>query len=439
MSSRGRGEFSHFLRGLAQLSGGAAAGQLLVVVSAPLLAWLYTPEAFGIFGIVSAVAAILGVIVCLRYELVIPLAPRDEDAATLVAACQLLGLGVVGVLAGLFAVWHLLTVVDAPVPSFLPHLWWLVPAMAFWSAALPLHYEMLRRRAYRTTGVNRLLQFLSQVVGQIGLGVLVGGAGGLVAGYIVGYVVRWLHYWRTSPVLAWWRLGRYGLSRCWPILVAYRRHGLFLAPAALLQALSQAAPILLMAVFQPIASVGAFTLAYKVLDFPSRFLASTASSVFLRELAGIRGDNQKQFFAKVAVLFFVMSLLIFGSVAIVAPYVAVMVFGSAWADSGNMARYLALLQIVKNTVVPVSQAVTVLGRPEIYMFNSLLQLIGVGGAFLTAAWLGLDALATTMVYAAVSAGCWALFLLKSWNAVRRAAQREQRPVDGSASLQLADP
>jgi len=66
-----------FVRSVSVLVGGTAGAQILLVLAAPLLTRLYTPEDFGLLAVYASLLALIGVISSLRYELAIPL-PEDD-------------------------------------------------------------------------------------------------------------------------------------------------------------------------------------------------------------------------------------------------------------------------------------------------------------------------------------------------------------------------
>ena len=76
-----------FARGAIVLSSGSAGAQLLLVLAAPILTRLYTPEDFGLLAIYTSLLALAGVISSLRYELAIPLPKEDEEAANTAVLC----------------------------------------------------------------------------------------------------------------------------------------------------------------------------------------------------------------------------------------------------------------------------------------------------------------------------------------------------------------
>ena len=63
-----------------------ALGQGLYVAAAPLLGRLYTPEAFGLYGLFYLFVTTSAMFICLNYDLAIPAAVDEADANDLAEA-----------------------------------------------------------------------------------------------------------------------------------------------------------------------------------------------------------------------------------------------------------------------------------------------------------------------------------------------------------------
>jgi O-antigen/teichoic acid export membrane protein len=69
--------------GSAIMAGAIVAGNAISFLSLPLLARLYSPEAFGNFGFVISWTTILGVLFTMRYEAIVPITKSADHAAAL--------------------------------------------------------------------------------------------------------------------------------------------------------------------------------------------------------------------------------------------------------------------------------------------------------------------------------------------------------------------
>ncbi|MDG6999281.1 MAG: oligosaccharide flippase family protein [Nitrososphaerota archaeon] len=79
-----------FAGDILKLATGTAASQLIGVLAAPLIAHLFAPSAFGTLAIFTAIAGVVSVISCFRYEVAIYLPEKDEEASQLVILCLFL-------------------------------------------------------------------------------------------------------------------------------------------------------------------------------------------------------------------------------------------------------------------------------------------------------------------------------------------------------------
>src|SRR5680860_256948 len=97
---------SGLLGGVFALVTGSAAGQALTLISAPLLARLYTPESFGIFSYLFSVCAVLTAIASLRLDVAVPLAHELDEARALTRTSLRLATGFALVTALVVAQFH---------------------------------------------------------------------------------------------------------------------------------------------------------------------------------------------------------------------------------------------------------------------------------------------------------------------------------------------
>ena len=82
---------SGLLRATVTLLMGGALAQLVPLLLGPVLARLFTPQAFGVFTTFSTVAATVAVVACGRYEFALPMARDEDEAAVLLALCVRIG------------------------------------------------------------------------------------------------------------------------------------------------------------------------------------------------------------------------------------------------------------------------------------------------------------------------------------------------------------
>ena len=101
------------LRATLTLLAGGALAQALPLLLGPWLTRLYTPAEFGVYHLFAAVAAMLAVVACGRYEFALPLATDEAEADALHSLALWLLVASTGISALTGAVW-----------AWTVHAWW---------------------------------------------------------------------------------------------------------------------------------------------------------------------------------------------------------------------------------------------------------------------------------------------------------------------------
>lgn len=332
-------------RSIAVLLAGAAAGQLITLLSAPLLTRIFSPEVFGQAGTVLAIASIGMPVAALCYPLAMVLATDDREA---------LALGRLSLAIGLF-----LSALTALGIGFLypsvegswgvtRGLLMLVPLLMCLAVVAGVLEQWANRRSF--FAISARVSFAKSVVGNGGK-VL----GGLLAPVSMTLVLMSVVAEAVAGVLfAGWLKGTAALQgqgqgqgqpvRWWPLMVKYRQFPLFRAPQVLISCLSLAVPVLLLGTWYGPAAVGFFVLARSVIAAPSMLIGKAVGDVFYPLLA--RADQDKQpllpFQLKAVSL-----LALAGAVPLLialsaAPELFAVLFGDGWQMAGDHARWMAL-------------------------------------------------------------------------------------------------
>ncbi|MDY0164873.1 lipopolysaccharide biosynthesis protein, partial [Desulfobotulus sp.] len=166
-----------------------AAGQLLLIAATPLLTRLYAPDDFGVFGVFWAMISVVAVISSLRYEIAIPLPPRDLNARHLLVLAL-----IINAIVAILAFFTVLLLHDPIVrwtgaPGLATCLWLLPPGLLFVGSYKAFNYWAIRNRDYTRIGKTRILQSCTNVSVQLGAGFMGAGAVGMVSGQLLGQIM----------------------------------------------------------------------------------------------------------------------------------------------------------------------------------------------------------------------------------------------------------
>ena len=241
-----------FGRGVLVLSGGTAASQALIVLASPLLTRAYTPADFGVYGAALSLITFLTVASSLRYERAIPL-PEDETVAvSLVALCLLLVATTTSAAAVVLFVAGPQITAFLHAPTLEPLLWVVLVAQAGAGTYQVMNGWAVRARAYSEIARTRLSQSVATLAVQLGMGGLGLNEQGLVVGDAIGRSVGTgrlsLRLWRTNSAA----IRTITVSGIRSAMIRYRKFGLLVAPASLLNSISLQIPsVMLLALYGP--------------------------------------------------------------------------------------------------------------------------------------------------------------------------------------------
>ena len=416
---------SRFLKRLAILSSGTAIGQFILVLASPFLTRLYAPEAFGLFAIFGALAAIFGIVATMRLEYALPREIDDRAAAALVRGIFLTSV-VVALLLGCL-VWlvgpRFAALMAAPELS--PLLWLLPPSVMLWGMGSGLSLWSIRQGTFKLNGINRIVYHGMQAASQLALG-LGGMLGtGLILGYCSGFLARVAHLAGTIPRLELRWLFSPSLAESWRILCRYRRYPMYYAPAALLQEICNMLPAILIALLYGPAVAGLYALAQRVVMVPLRFLGESASQTFLGEVRNLDRTELLRLFKRVAILFTGFGTIFIIPLFLAGPRLFALVFGEVWRETGVFFQILAPLYFTRLIVTPISQTLNILERQDLHLvaaalnFLALLISFAIGGGF------GWDARWTIGLFSALSSLAFLFFFIVAWWGLLHSIGREE--------------
>jgi len=378
-----------FLRNLGTVVTGTLAAQAAALAAVPLLTRLYDPAAFGAFGLITALAGIAATVATGRWELAVVLPERDEDAAGVVLLALLATVAAVLVLAGAVAV----------AGPWLPHaglLWWLPAMLLLTASAEVLAQWNLRRERYGTVARAQGARAAVMVAVQAAAGAVAPVPAGLLGGQALGQCAQVATLaWRNAP-FAW-----PGVARLRALARRYRDFPLYGAPQALVNALSQYGPAVVLAAAFGEASVGLYWLALRVLSLPDTVLNQPLRQVFYRD-ASHDPEHLHRRLARTTLALAAVGLPVAMAVVLAGPALFAWAFGAEWEAAGAFARWLAPWWFLGFVNVPCVAVIPLLRLQGPFLAYEVALAVARLGALLLGATQG-DALTAVAAYALTGA------------------------------------
>lgn len=397
---------SPLMKRLLQVIGGNSTAQLVVLMAAPVITRIYSPEVFGIQGVFLSVVSLLAPLVALRYPMAIVLGRGNREIRQAEQVSVVISLLTCSFLL------VLLIFVREPLSRLLgleelDLLILFLPVMLFFTAMQEtVNYRAARFNRFREVSLVTVLQALLTNGGRIVAGLFLPVASTLViistAGPAVytGLLKRMIQNRGRVKVMP-----RETLKSMRRFMVAKREFPLYRAPADFMNAASQAFPVIVLTVFSGPAVAGFYTLARSVLNLPANVIGNAIGNVFYAHFAERARDYKPLLgnaLKSTLILLFGPGLLVVG-VCFFAPTLFAFVFGPEWRDAGIYAQWMSIWIAFALANVPSVRLAPVIGKQGVLLVYHILALILRIGSMILAQLLFGDPLTVVIAYSVASA------------------------------------
>jgi O-antigen/teichoic acid export membrane protein len=366
-----------FSRAVAQIAGGTALSQLLVMALTPLLTRLYTPHQFGVVAAFLSILLIARSLAALSLDQSIPLARTPDEAASVAVAAVAVLLLTTGLTAVLCLSRHTLVLAVPRLGGIEEVIWWLPVAVLTTGFYQILNLWVLRDRAFRIIAQTNVAQGVGRGITQIVLGIAAFGSLGLVIGEIVGYSA------------GFGRLGRHIWSRSRQslktvsiptVVEAAVRRGRFVAymtPAALLNTAGAQLPAILLAACYGPEVAGWYFMTQRLLGIPVTLVTASVRQVFFAEACTLAREDPltlKTKFNRIARILFAAGI---GPALVLAaagrPLLSFFL-GASWATAGTYLQILVVSVLLKFSCDSIIQ-LEVLNRQDLALLWSIIRVL----------------------------------------------------------------
>ena len=344
-------------KGIFIIASGSVIGQLIGIITAPIITRLYSPADFGALGLFSSILAILAIAGGFRYDIALPLAKNDEDAANLFIFFLLL-LSVTTICLSLIIFLfgdNLLSFFH--IESLKPY--GILLLIGFFGISFygGLTSWVSRRRDYTRITHTRIYQSIGGSGSKIILGFFSTGPLGLLIGTLlsqvmgIGTLVRYM--WENDRAY----FTTLSFSRMAENARRYIQFPLFSFPAAVINALALQLPVFMLTAIYGLQIVGMYSLAYSLLIVSSSLISSAMAQVFYAEVSNMMRENSnkiKELYVATTRKLLVLGLPLIGIPCLLAPFLFPLIFGEVWKEAGIYCLPLSLMALSNFVISPTS-------------------------------------------------------------------------------------
>jgi O-antigen/teichoic acid export membrane protein len=325
----------------------------------PLLTRLYAPSDFAVLNLFTQLVAGLAILLTLRFEYLVML-PAEQDESDSVLRLTFL-LGAVHVL------WL------TPLLWILPDQWawlrsqgaiadwvWLAPFSAWVvSLAVGLQQAAQRRGDFRSSAISEFVGRSAYVacamVGVLALPNIVG----LISSILVngGAKLVWLIRAGTEFSRMWLQANRAPIAK--PIV----RMALSTSVSNLISLFSGITPMIFIADRYGANALGQYGLVVSTLYLPSVLLGQAIGQVFYQRACRLHGDGLAftDLLISTSCNLAKLGVPLYALIALIAPLVYPIVFGTEWGSAGELARWLCIAAVAGFLSTPLDRTSLIVG------------------------------------------------------------------------------
>jgi len=356
------------------LVGGTTLAQALSFLFSPIQTRLFSPEVFGELSVFTSITGIVGIIICLRYELAIVLPKDDDEGFALLKLSWLFAAIIAGISLIVFGLWgkQIYTRFNAPA---LARYWYYVPITLLLTGIIQAaNYWLTRRRQFTVLSYNKVLPALAVNLVSIGLGFAGNRAlGARLFSTLIGNIVNIAVL--VSVLVPDMKVKRQQQYRKIELVGKYKNFLVYDIWGALINNLSwMIVPILMNSYYGSFAA-GQYSIGLRVIQIPASLIGASIYQVFLKNASEKKYSGQLYRYSisiLKKLLLYTTPLLL--ALAVFGRPLFHFVFGEKWDIAGIYSQILAPWALLWFCASPMHSIFTITQKQNIYLAFSILNL-----------------------------------------------------------------
>jgi O-antigen/teichoic acid export membrane protein len=381
------------LTSIASVFSGTAGAQLIGLACTPLLTRLFLPEAFGHVGVFLALAGVLMPIAALTLPMAIVLTKEKLEAQALSKLSIVIAL-LISMIAYLFIIVNfdwLLVLLKAEGEG--KYLYWL-PTIIFFSALLQINENWVIKLSFfklkaKVSVIHALIVNLLKVIAGL---LYPSGIMLIIIAVINPFLNALLLFLPSRKNIMSGNSSDSDIECRWQSLMSkYREFPIFQAPQALLNAISQGGPVIILATtFGPV-SAGYYAFSRSILAIPIMLLGKAMGDVFYARVAKQINDQQlqqaKNLLVQSTLLLAFIGLFPLLIIVFWGPELFALIFGENWYQAGVYSQWLSLWTFFILINAPSLKMIIVLKKQKVsFLINCIstpvrIAILVIGGAY----------------------------------------------------------
>lgn len=366
---------NNFFKNVITLMTGTLMGQLLIILTLPVITRLYSPEQFGEYSNMVAIISILGVITTLRYDIAMAITDKREERNNLLYLSLILNLVisifiliVLSLLSMFFKAFSIVEITYIFISTFVLGL---VQIFTSYNSSLGNF-----KKISFTKFSQSLIQVLVQLMGILTKNNMVF----LFLGYLLGRSNGLFILYKSGEKSIKWN--EFSVNKIRMLSKKYKNYPFYGLPSSLLNAFSSNIIVILTLFIFGGYYAGIYGFIIRMTSAPLQLISKSYNNALFK-LAHENNINQ---FKKV---YFITSTSIFSLFLIViVVYFNIeinlfqIVFGDQWKGVNEVFMPLLILTAFQYSIIPVTELLTILNKQKLRLFWDIIKIILIVGLFI---------------------------------------------------------
>lgn len=373
ISFYGKLKNSEFATNVSKLTTGTAVAQLISVGTAPILYRIYDKEDYGTLGLFMAITGIIGVFSTMKYSHAILLEKEDSSAKTIMWLNRLINLT--------FSIFCLIVVfifgemiaTSLGNEKISPWLY-LLPISIFFSGQGEIFRIWAnRKKKYRLLMINSILTAMLVPIVSIGIGLFHNGPLGLFLGLVVSHTIPplVLLIGLSKKESFGFQFLKFDIIK--QLAFKYKKFPIYSVPTDFVNNLSHNLPVLMLSKFYGAEVVALFSLAKRMLGIPTSLIAGSVSEVYRQKITSHynKQGNIKEFYLKTIRNLLPLSIIMFGVIILLIPYIFPVLFGPKWNEAIQISQIMSVIYFLQFFNSPISYIMYIKEKHHIDLIASI--------------------------------------------------------------------
>jgi len=362
---------NRFLQYLLPLFLGNSAGQVILVLSTPIITRIYSPESYGLLTLYYAILSVLSIAANARYEQAIMLPEDTDDAKSLLFLSVSISLGL-SVFVGLAI---LIMGSFLYQDDDLKFLYFLVPGVFLTGLFQALTVWNNRLSKFRTIANANVIQTGTTAASQVLFGVFHIQIFGLLVGAILGLLAGTLIYTKEKLFSFFTLVKVISFSKVVLNAKKYREFPTYSMFGALAINIALQSPVFIVGIFFEPALTGQYGLAARIVLIPLVLLSTAVFQVIYKEISILAIDNFSEIRPYVINKLILLALIGLPALIVLNVWsetLFVIVFGPEWGVAGKFAKYLSWAAFFKFSITPLMAVFNLRGLVKVGSYWQIL-------------------------------------------------------------------